>query len=118
MAEEYAVISARNGLAAGLGKRLNWPDPLNFTLYGEAELRNASLKNWNTSVTLPTALANLASLKFVFARNSWDQADLSAPRFGVQRIGAVHALLALGRQKTTKMAELANDTDSKWPRTN
>ena len=34
------------GVAAGLGKRLNWPDPY-FTLYGEASYERFSLKNWN-----------------------------------------------------------------------
>ena len=59
------------GLAAGLGKRLNWPDPY-FTLYGEASYERFSLKNWNT-FGMTNGAANLLSLKFVFARNSVDQ---------------------------------------------
>ena len=59
------------GLAAGLGKRLNWPDPY-FTLYGEASYERFSLKNWNT-FGMTNGAANLLSLKLVFARNSVDQ---------------------------------------------
>ena len=33
------------GVAAGLGKRLTWPDPY-FTLYAEASYERYSLKNW------------------------------------------------------------------------
>lgn len=56
------------GVAAGLGKRLNWPDPY-FTLYGEASYERFSLKNWNT-FGMTNGAANLLSLKLVFARNS------------------------------------------------
>lgn len=59
------------GLAAGLGKRLTWPDPY-FTLYGEASYERFSLKNWNT-FGMTNGAANLMSLKLVFARNSVDQ---------------------------------------------
>ena len=59
------------GVAAGLGKRLNWPDPY-FTLYGEASYERFSLKNWNT-FGMTNGAANLLSLKLVFARNSVDQ---------------------------------------------
>jgi len=59
------------GLAAGLGKRLNWPDPY-FTLYGELSYSRFSLKNWDT-FGMQNGAANLMSLKLVFARNSVDQ---------------------------------------------
>ena len=34
------------GVAAGLGKRLNWPDPY-FTFYAEASYERYALKNWS-----------------------------------------------------------------------
>ena len=55
------------GVAAGLGKRLNWPDPY-FTLYMEADYERYSLKNWN-SFGMSNGASNLLSLKLVFARN-------------------------------------------------
>lgn len=59
------------GLSAGLGKRLNWPDPY-FTLYSELSFERYKLKDWNYFV-MTNGTANLLSLKFVFARNSVDQ---------------------------------------------
>lgn len=59
------------GLAAGLGKRLTWPDPY-FTLYAEASYERYNLKNWDYFV-MKNGTANLMSLKLVFARNSVDQ---------------------------------------------
>ncbi len=59
------------GVAAGLGKRLNWPDPY-FTFYAEANYERFKLKNWNT-FGMTNGAANLLSLKLVFARNSVDQ---------------------------------------------
>ena len=59
------------GVAAGLGKRLNWPDPY-FTFYAEASYERFKLKNWNT-FGMTNGAANLLSLKLVFARNSVDQ---------------------------------------------
>ncbi|MEG2060762.1 MAG: outer membrane protein assembly factor BamA [Alistipes sp.] len=59
------------GVAAGLGKRLNWPDPY-FTFYAEANYERYNLKNWSSFV-MTNGSANLLSLKLVFARNSIDQ---------------------------------------------
>ncbi len=59
------------GLAVGLGKRLNWPDPY-FTLYTEASYERYALKNWGSFI-MTNGAANLLSLKLVFARNSVDQ---------------------------------------------
>ena len=59
------------GVAAGLGKRLNWPDPY-FTFYAEASYERFKLKNWNT-FGMTNGAANLLSLKIVFARSSVDQ---------------------------------------------
>lgn len=59
------------GIAAGLGKRLNWPDPY-FTFYTEASYERYGLKNWSSFV-MTNGAANLLSLKFVFGRNSVDQ---------------------------------------------
>ncbi len=59
------------GLAAGLGKRLKWPDP-NFTIYAEAQYRRYALKNWNYFI-MKDGVANELSLKFSFGRSTVDQ---------------------------------------------
>ena len=59
------------GVAAGLGKRLNWPDPY-FTFYAEASYERYNLKNW-TGFVVENGNSNLLSLKLVFGRNSVDQ---------------------------------------------
>ena len=59
------------GLAVGLGKRMNWPDPY-FTFYGEASYERYDLKNWSSFI-MTNGNANLFSLKFVIGRNSVDQ---------------------------------------------
>ena len=59
------------GVAAGLGKRLNWPDPY-FNFYTEASYERYDLKNWNSFI-MSNGSANLFSLKFVLSRNSIDQ---------------------------------------------
>ena len=100
------------GLAAGLGKRLNWPDHY-FTLYGEASYARFSLKNWNT-FGMTNGAANLLSLKFVFARNSVDQPIY--PRRGSEFSASVQFTppYSLWDGKDyKKLAELANSTDSK-----
>ena len=100
------------GVAAGLGKRLNWPDPY-FTLYMEADYERYSLKNWN-SFGMSNGASNLLSLKLVFARNSVDQPIY--PRRGSEFSASVQATLpySLWDGKDYKrLAELANSTDSK-----
>lgn len=77
------------GLAAGLGKRLNWPDPY-FTFYAEASYERYQLKNWSSFV-MTNGAANLASLKLVFARNSVDQPIY--PRRGSEFSASVQATL-------------------------
>ena len=59
------------GVAAGLGKRLNWPDPY-FTFYAELNYQRYTLKDW-TSFLMENGSANTFSLKLVFSRNSIDQ---------------------------------------------
>ena len=77
------------GVAAGLGKRLNWPDPY-FTFYAEANYERFKLKNWNT-FGMTNGAANLLSLKLVFARNSVDQPIY--PRRGSEFSVSVQATL-------------------------
>ncbi len=60
------------GVAAGLGKRLTWPDPY-FTLYSELSYERYNLKNWGGYFALTNGVSNMASLKVVLARNSVDQ---------------------------------------------
>ena len=59
------------GLAAGLGKRLKWPDP-NFTLYMEAQYRRYALNNWGYFI-MKDGVANEASIKIAFSRSTIDQ---------------------------------------------
>ena len=59
------------GLALGLGKRMNWPDPY-FTFYGEASYERYDLKNWSSFI-MRNGAANMLSLKLVLSRNSVDQ---------------------------------------------
>lgn len=59
------------GLAAGLGKRLKWPDP-NFSLYLEAQYTRYSLKNWNYFI-MSNGVANELSLKVALSRSTVDQ---------------------------------------------
>ena len=58
-------------MAAGLGKRLDWPDPY-FTMYAEASYQRYGLKGWSSFV-MADGVANTVALKFVFGRNSVDQ---------------------------------------------
>ena len=59
------------GVAAGLGKRLQWPDPY-FTLYMEAQYRRYALNNWNYFI-MRDGIANELSAKVVFGRSTVDQ---------------------------------------------
>ncbi len=59
------------GIAAGLGKRLSWPDP-NFTLYVEAQYRRYALKDWSYFI-MSNGSANDISIKASFARSTIDQ---------------------------------------------
>lgn len=77
------------GAAAGLGKRLNWPDPY-FTFYAEANYERYNLKNW-TGFVVENGNSNLLSLKLVLARNSVDQPIY--PRRGSEFSASVQATL-------------------------
>ncbi len=59
------------GVAAGLGKRLTWPDPY-FSLYGELSYERYMLSDWSSFI-MEDGHANLLSMKGVFSRNSIDQ---------------------------------------------
>ena len=56
------------GLAIGLGKRLQWPDPY-FTFYGELGYQRYGLKGW-TSFIMNEGNSNTLSLKLVLQRSS------------------------------------------------
>ena len=58
------------GLAIGLGKRLQWPDPY-FTFYGELGYQLYGLKGW-TSFIMNEGNSNTLSLKLVLQRSSVD----------------------------------------------
>ncbi|MBE6181745.1 MAG: outer membrane protein assembly factor BamA [Rikenellaceae bacterium] len=77
------------GIAAGLGKRLNWPDPY-FSLYTELSYERYTLKDWDYFV-MSNGSANLLSLKVVFSRNSIDQPIY--PRRGSEFTASVQATL-------------------------
>ncbi|MDE6446628.1 MAG: outer membrane protein assembly factor BamA [Alistipes sp.] len=77
------------GVAAGLGKRLTWPDPY-FTLYAEASYERYSLKNWYSFI-MENGSSNLLSFKVVLGRNSVDQPIY--PRRGSEFSASVQATL-------------------------
>ena len=58
------------GIFAGLGKRLQWPDPY-FTFYGELGYQHYGLKGWDSFI-LSNGKANTLSLKLVLQRSSVD----------------------------------------------
>ena len=99
------------GVAAGLGKRLNWPDPY-FTFYAEASYERYALKNWSSFV-MTNGAANLASIKLVFGRNSVDQPIY--PRRGSEFSASVQATLPYSLwdgKDYKKLEQLANSTNS------
>ncbi len=59
------------GIAAGLGKRLSWPDP-NFTLYAQLQYTRYALKNWGYFI-MKDGVANDISFKISFGRSTVDQ---------------------------------------------
>lgn len=59
------------GLAVGIGKRLNWPDPY-FNLYTEVAYQRYSLKGY-TGFIMTDGNANMLSVKLALQRNSTDQ---------------------------------------------
>jgi outer membrane protein insertion porin family len=58
------------GLAIGLGKRLQWPDPY-FTFYGELGFQRYGLKGWDSFI-ISDGNANTLALKLVLQRSSVD----------------------------------------------
>ncbi len=59
------------GVSAGIGRRLDWPDPY-FTLYNEIAYQRYALKDWDYFI-MQNGVANVISLKTVLSRNSVDQ---------------------------------------------
>ena len=99
------------GVAAGLGKRLNWPDPY-FTFYAEASYERYALKNWSSFV-MTNGAANLASIKLVFGRNSVDQPIY--PRRGSEFSASVQATLPYSLwdgKDYKKLEQIANSSNS------
>ena len=99
------------GVAAGLGKRLNWPDPY-FTFYAEASYERYALKNWS-SFAMTNGAANLASIKLVFGRNSVDQPIY--PRRGSEFSASVQATLPYSLwdgKDYKKLEQIANSSNS------
>ena len=99
------------GIATGLGKRLNWPDPY-FTFYAEASYERYALKNWSSFV-MTNGAANLASIKLVFGRNSVDQPIY--PRRGSEFSASVQATLPYSLwdgKDYKKLEQIANSSNS------
>ena len=99
------------GVAAGLGKRLNWPDPY-FTFYAEANYERYNLKNW-TGFVVENGNSNLLSLKLVLARNSVDQPIY--PRRGSEFSASVQATLPYSLwdgKDYKKLEQIANSSSS------
>lgn len=60
-----------HGVAVGIGKRLNWPDPY-FQLYAELSYLRYGLKGYKSFI-MENGNANTLAAKFVLGRNSTDQ---------------------------------------------
>ncbi|MFR9534217.1 MAG: outer membrane protein assembly factor BamA [Rikenellaceae bacterium] len=60
------------GVAAGIGKRLTWPDPY-FQIYAGLNYERYSLLNWGSYFIMDTGNSNMVSAKATLARNSVDQ---------------------------------------------
>ena len=58
------------GVAAGIGRRLSWPDP-NFTLYNEIAYQAYTLKDWNYFI-INNGTSNIITFTTVFGRNTLD----------------------------------------------
>ena len=100
------------GVALGLGKRLEWPDPY-FQLYAEARYERYTLKDW-TSFVMENGSANLLSLRLVFSRNSVDQPIY--PRRGSEFSASVQATLpySLWDGKDYSSSTLSDSERYKW----
>ena len=100
------------GVALGLGKRLEWPDPY-FQLYAEARYERYTLKDW-TSFVMENGSANLLSLRLVFSRNSVDQPIY--PRHGSEFSASVQATLpySLWDGKDYSSSTLSDSERYKW----
>ena len=111
MAEEYAVLPhVRSGGRSGQASQLARP-LLHALRRGELRTLLAQKLEYvrHDQRRRQPALAQIR-----LRTQLGGPADLSAPRFGVQRIGAVHAPYSLWDGKDyKKLAELANSTDSK-----
>jgi len=60
------------GFAAGLGKRLKWPDSY-FVLYNQLSWQTYKLQNWNYYFMFNTGISHNLSYTFSLQRNSTDQ---------------------------------------------
>ena len=100
------------GVAAGLGKRLSWPDPY-FTFYTEASYERYSLKNWSSFI-MTNGSSNLLSLKLVFGRNSVDQPIY--PRRGSDFSASVQATLpySLWDSKDYSDSKMSDQERYRW----
>ena len=60
------------GLAAGIGRRLNWPDPY-FQLYTELSYQAYNLKDWYDYFIIQNGTSHTFALKTVLSRSTVDQ---------------------------------------------
>ncbi|MCC8018171.1 MAG: outer membrane protein assembly factor BamA [Rikenellaceae bacterium] len=60
------------GVAVGIGRRLNWPDPY-FTLYNEISYSSYMLDNWYDYFVISNGNANTFAFTTAFGRSSVDQ---------------------------------------------
>ena len=67
------------GFAAGIGKRLKWPDNY-FVLYNQLSWQTYKLQNWNYNFLFQTGLSHNLSYTISLQRNSTDQ--MIYPRTG------------------------------------
>ena len=67
--DEYMEVY---GFAAGLGKRLKWPDSY-FVLYNQLSWQTYSLQNWSYQFLFNTGISHNLSYTLSLSRNSTDQ---------------------------------------------
>lgn len=67
--DEYMEVY---GFAAGIGKRLKWPDNY-FVLYNQLSWQTYKLQNWNYQFMFDTGVSHNLSYTISLARNSTDQ---------------------------------------------
>ena len=108
--EDYMEVY---GAAAGIGKRLNWPDNY-FVMYNELSWQTYRLHNWGYDFLFPTGISHNLSYKIAFTRNSTDQPVY--PREGSDFTLSLQLTppYSLFRDKNTDYNSLSDQDKYRW----